>query len=85
MLQFYRAALALRRTEDALRHGDLRWRSVADAAVLHFARGDGFRCLVNLSGEPAALPDRTQVVLASGPLTGGGTMLPPDTAVWLRI
>ncbi len=39
--------------------------------------------MANLSGVPVSLPDRAEVLLASGPLDGG--MLPADTAVWLRI
>jgi alpha-glucosidase len=40
------------------------------------------RCMANLSAEPVGLPDRAEVLLASGPLADG--QLPADTAVWLR-
>jgi alpha-glucosidase len=36
-----------------------------------------------MSGAPVALPDHQTCLLASGPLDG--VLLPPDTAVWLRL
>jgi len=47
--------------------------------------------VVNLGVEPSPLPAHDEVLLASGPLdrSSGGdgetVMLPPDTAVWLRL
>ncbi|HEX6355775.1 glycoside hydrolase family 13 protein [Actinophytocola sp.] len=79
MLELYRSALRLRRTEPALGDGTLTWLSVPGA--LAFARDETFACLVNLSMATVPLPPNTDVLLASGPLDGG---LPPDTAVWLR-
>ena len=38
--------------------------------------------MVNISAEPARLPEHAGVLLASGPLDG--ELLPPDCAVWLR-
>ncbi|MDI5969568.1 glycoside hydrolase family 13 protein [Streptomyces sp. SL13] len=83
MLRLYRDALGLRRAEDALHGAEFGWLSDGGEAVLDFRRGDGFRCLVNVSGAPAALPDGARVLLSSGPLPADGT-LPADTAVWLR-
>jgi len=40
------------------------------------------RCIVNISGQPAPLPEHGGLLLASGPLDG--ELLPPDAAVWLR-
>jgi alpha-glucosidase len=93
MLELYRRALRIRRAEPALGDGPMSWRPAPDG-VLAFDRtpaddrrpaggGPGVGCLVNLSAVPVSLPDRAEVLLASGPLDGG--MLPADTAVWLRI
>ena len=53
-------------------------------AVLAFARGDGFACVVNLSDAPVDLPPHDAVLLASAPLAEGGR-LPADAAAWLRL
>jgi len=74
MLALYRAALRLRPLA-------LQW--VDDNPdVLAFRRGDAFSCVINLGAEPAAIPDGTDVLLASDELAERA--LPPDTAVWLR-
>ena len=80
-LALYREALRLRRAEPGLGDGPMGWLPSADG-VLDFLRADGFRCLVNLGPAPVPLPDGASVLLASGPLDG--TLLPADTAVWLR-
>jgi alpha-glucosidase len=91
ILRFYRTALALRRDEPAVHGTDLRWFSAPGAQVLDFGRGEDFRCVVNLADRPVDLPPHTEVVLASGPLSPGGSALPGnsvlsgDTAVWLRV
>jgi alpha-glucosidase len=90
MLELYRRALRSRRAAPALREPALRqsgdtpmtWLPAADG-VLAFDRGDGVRCVANLSQVAVGLPGHTAVLLASGPLTDG--LLPPDTSVWLRI
>jgi alpha-glucosidase len=90
MLELYRRALRIRRAEPALHEpalhepGDtpMTWLPAADG-VLAFDRGNGVRCVANLSQVPVGLPGHTAVLLASGPLTDG--LLPPDTSVWLRI
>jgi alpha-glucosidase len=81
MLRLYRAALRIRRTEAAFADGPLTWRD-APEGMLAFDRGDGVRCVANLSAGPAALPPHSDVLLASGPLDDG--LLPPDTTAWLR-
>ncbi|MEU4664243.1 glycoside hydrolase family 13 protein [Micromonospora chalcea] len=81
MLELYRAALALRRTEPALGDGTLAWLP-APHGVLAFAREPGFTCLVNLGDAAVPLPAHDELLLASGPLDDD--RLPPDTAVWLR-
>jgi alpha-glucosidase len=82
MLRLYRAALRIRRAERALGDGSLRWLE-AQPGVLSFARGEEFACVLNLAGAPVELPPYDSVLLESGPLEKG--LLPPDTAVWLRL
>ena len=80
MLELYRTALRIRRGHPALGDGDLAWGEAPDE-VLSFTRGDGFRCVVNLSPDTVPLPDHDRVLLSSGDLADG--QLPPDTAAWL--
>jgi alpha-glucosidase len=82
MLELYRNALALRRTEPALGDGPLGWLPDQPNGVLAFTRGDTFACVVNLRDQPVDLPPHTEILLASGPLDGA--RLPQDTAVWLH-
>jgi alpha-glucosidase len=81
MLELYRSALAIRSSEPALGDGPMTWLPSAPG-VLAFDRGTSVRCVVNLSAEPARLPDHAGLLLASGPLDG--ELLPADSAVWLR-
>jgi alpha-glucosidase len=81
MLELYRQALRIRRTSGEALGTAMTWQP-APPGVLAFDRGDGLRCLANLSSMPVALPGRATVLLASSPCTDG--LLPPDTAVWLR-
>ena len=81
MLELYRRALHLRRGEPGLGDGPLRWLP-AEPDVLSFARGDGFACVVNLSGAAVALPPHRGIILTSAPVPGD--QLAPDTAAWLR-
>jgi alpha-glucosidase len=76
-LHLYRAALRLRRDHPALGRGTLRWLG----PDLCFAREPGFILAANLGPAPMPLPAHREILLASGPVTGGS--LPPDTAVWL--
>jgi alpha-glucosidase len=82
MLELYRTALRVRRSEPALGDGALRWLPAGDG-VLAFGRDPGVLCVLNLSGAAHPLPPHDSVLLASGPLDGGS--LPPDTAAWLRV
>ncbi|MUT94302.1 DUF3459 domain-containing protein [Streptomyces sp. Z38] len=77
-LELYRTALRLRRK---LIDGEtLDWVEGTPEGVLLFDRGDGWRCVTNLSTEPVPLP-AGEVALTSAPLSGGH--LPPDTTAWL--
>jgi alpha-glucosidase len=78
-LEFYRAALRLRREHPALGDGELRWLPSPAPETLVFARDPGLVCLVNLGSAP--VPITGPVLLASAPLVDG--LLPPDTAAWL--
>ena len=84
-LCLYRAALQLRRSHPALGPGAMHWLdSPADSLV--FTREPGFIFAANLGAVPIPLPSHSAVLLASGPLTvsaAPGTVLPPNTAVWL--
>ena len=76
----YRAALALRR-ECRLGEGRLEWLPGLPDGVLGLRNGEVV-ALVNVTGDPLALPDGLEVVLASGELDGD--RLPAGTAVWAR-
>ncbi len=54
-----------------------------DPQVLHFLRGDGLGCIVNLSGSAVDLPEDASVLIASQRLDGG--QLPVDTAAWYEV
>jgi alpha-glucosidase len=81
-LNLYRAALKIRRAEEALGEGRLTWDDDAPAGVLSFTRDPGFRCVVNLGSAPIDLP-AGEILLASEPLLDGE--LPVDATVWLKV
>ena len=81
MLTLYRTALRARRNESSLGHGPMTWLD-APEGVLAFTREDELTCVVNLSPSPVALPEGSEVLLASTALDGDA--LPTDSAVWLR-
>jgi len=76
-LEFYRAALAVRRTFAATAGDDVEVLDLG-ADVVAFRRGP-VTAVLNCGATPVPLPDGT-VLLASGPVDG---TLPADTAVWL--
>ena len=78
-LSLYQTALRLRRDRPALGRGTLRWLD-ADG-LLCFAREPEFVLAANLGAAPAPLPAHREILLASGPVTGGRLL--PDTAAWL--
>jgi alpha-glucosidase len=77
-LNLYRRALALR--GGLFAGNDFGWVD-SEPSVLHFACGDGVRCVTNFGADPASLPPG-EVILGSAPLADG--RLPSDTTVWLR-
>jgi alpha-glucosidase len=81
MLSLQREALRLRRAEPGFTAEDFAWLDSPEG-VLFFSRGDGVACAVNFSAVPFALPEGSEVLLASGPLSEG--QVPADTAVWVR-
>ncbi len=80
-LEFYRAALAARRSVLGGTEGEVEMLSPTSlgADVLAFTRG-GVTVVLNAGSAPVPLPPG-EVLIASGPVTDD---LPPDTAVWLR-
>lgn len=82
MLELYRSALMLRRSEPALATGELTLLS-SSGDVLRYRRGDDILVVVNTSEHRVALPSETHVIIRSDDLAGG--MLAPDSAVWLRV
>ena len=82
MLSLYRTALAERRRNPALGDGALSWDDGTPPEVLSFTREPGFRCVVNFGTEPYALPEGTEVLVASGDPTS--RTLGTDEAAWLR-
>jgi alpha-glucosidase len=83
MLNLYREALRIRRAEESLGDGPLRWLE-APAGVLAFARDPGIACVTNLSGVEIPLPEHEEILIASDPLSEKGE-LRRDTTVWLRL
>jgi len=80
MLNLYRAGLRLRREAPWGVGSELHWLECGDA-VIAFARGDRFLCIVNFGPEPVELPVGADVLLGSAALVGDA--LPQDTTVWL--
>ncbi|MCW2879832.1 MAG: hypothetical protein JWQ95_3932 [Sphaerisporangium sp.] len=82
-LAMYRAALRLRREHPALGDGSLTWEE-SPAGTLIFARGDGFACTVNASGDPVELPRPGDLLISSAAVAAEGDVvrLAPDSAAW---
>src|SRR4029453_14203882 len=64
MLEFYRAALRIRRIHPALGDGSMIWLE-APADVLAFRREPAFTCVINMSTMPAPLPAHREILIAS--------------------
>lgn len=87
MLNLYREALALRRSEPALCSDDFAWvDSGLPGTTLAFRRGTPasgeLLCIVNFGELPVDIPSGHELVLASDPDTRN--QVGPDVAVWLR-
>jgi alpha-glucosidase len=80
-LEFYRAALRLRR-ELGLGSGSLTWN--ASSGELLDLENAGVRVIVNFGPEQVALPDGADVLIASDEQAVSGGALRPNAAVWLR-
>jgi alpha-glucosidase len=84
--EMYRTALELRRAEKIGTAG-LAWvDALAGSPDVVAFQVSGVVVLANLGGSPVALPDETDVLVASGDLTtaDGLRAVPSDTTVWLR-
>jgi alpha-glucosidase len=80
MLNLYKAALAIRKDDDALGDGPFSWLDLGGDA-LAFRRGDDF-ISVTTFGAPLVLPPHREVLLASAEVADG--VLPTDSTAWLR-
>jgi alpha-glucosidase len=82
MLNLYRNAIRLRRTEPDLAGESMQWLD-GPADVLAFRRGAQLACIVNFGAAPIQLPAGSEVLLGSAPLPSHG--LEPDAAAWVRL
>jgi alpha-glucosidase len=80
MLNLYRAALRIRRSEPGLGDGPMAWLP-SDDNVLAFRRGDHFVNVTNMSAVAVTLPPHTEILLTSADTVDG--LLPPDATAWL--
>jgi alpha-glucosidase len=80
MLNLYRAALRIRRSEPGLGDGPMTWLP-SDDDVLAFRRGDTFVSVTNLSAADVALPPHAELLIASADVAKG--LLPSDATAWL--
>jgi alpha-glucosidase len=81
MLELYRAAVRIRREHPGLGSGPMTWLDAPDGALAAEREG-GFVLVVNVRAPAFPLPRHDTVLLASGPIDG--SLLPPDTTVWLQ-
>jgi len=82
MLNLYRDALRIRKTNSHLRDSFFRWIDTSDRQFM-FARKDdeSLLCIVTFEvGEP--MPPQYEVLLSSQVIESG--FIPPDTTVWLQ-
>jgi alpha-glucosidase len=80
-LTMYRKALAIRKGEEGLGDGPMEWIE-AGVDVVAFERPGNFACYINF-GAAIELPSSSQILVASGPISGH--TLPTDTAAWVRL
>jgi alpha-glucosidase len=80
MLNLYRAALRIRRSEPGLGDGPMAWLP-SDDDVLAFRRGDHFVNVTNMSPIAVTLPPHAEILLTSADTVDG--LLPPDATAWL--
>ena len=79
-LEIYRTALKARKKYQSTE--DLTWIKSGDPQVLHFARANGWHCIMNFDGGPYKLP-KGEVLVASGKISGG--KVSKDTCVWVKV
>ena len=78
VLELYRSALRLRRelTPDDMQ---LRWHA-SNRQVLHFARSNGWECIVNFSDDPVPMPQGQKMLVSELTVR---SLVPPDGAAWI--
>ena len=84
-LNFYRAALAARRSRPELGDGTLSWVPTSSPEVLGFTRGS-LACVINVRGEPVDVPTELAggaVIVASA--EGNPDKVAPASTVWLDL
>ena len=82
MLALYRVALGIRRRLAGFQGTTCTWLPSPEG-TLHFLRGSGIHCAVNVSAESMALPPGIELLLVTETsASGDGRVLPPDTAAW---
>jgi alpha-glucosidase len=77
-LSLYRDALALRKKLQT--DEELQWIPTTNAEVIHFARPNGWQCIMNFNAKSYKLP-AGKVVLSSTPIVGG--KIGANTTIWL--
>jgi alpha-glucosidase len=80
-LSLYRRARANRPPHPGLPAAASRWLDGPDG-TLHFERGAGFRCLVNVSADP--IPLSGVLLVRSDTPAAPGDVLSPGAAAWYR-
>ena len=80
-LTMYRQSLAIRKAEEGLGDGEMKWIEAGNGVVA-FERPGNFACYINF-GSAIELPSNSEILIASGPVHGH--TLERDTAVWLRL
>ncbi|MFJ6417303.1 glycoside hydrolase family 13 protein [Paeniglutamicibacter sp. NPDC091659] len=83
-LEFYRSALAWRRTLQSAE--SLEWVSAPGDTLAHYRRPNGWAVLTNFGTAPAELPagvDASKIVVASGAVAHLPAQVPGETTLWI--
>jgi alpha-glucosidase len=85
-LELYRSLLSLRRERQLGTGGLQTAEGFGDdvVALVNTGQGEATLVVANLGAEPVSLPEGATVLVASGPLSGDGSV-PTDTTVWATL